>query len=111
MEHLPSFDQFCVNEEQLQKADQSQVMKRLVKSFDQSDINVYLKGMMLELEKPIREKLSRWLSEGRFKQVILYLLKITTDEQLKLKLLNIRKELAMNPAEEESLMKAEEFNS
>jgi hypothetical protein len=100
-ELMPKFENFSINEESivLQKADQSNILKKITKSFDEDDIRIYLKGMLIDLDKTTRKKLLLWLDSKKYKQFIDALLKDIEDPTMRAKLLNIQKSLKQEKEE------------
>lgn len=96
MDNVPNFEDFSINEETLQKVDQSALVKRITKSFDISDLKIYLKGFMLGLSLAERKKLTAWLDDTQYKKVIDYIIKNSENEtnntKLKTLLMALKKE-------------------
>ncbi len=103
MEHLIRYEDFMVekimNEEELVKADQSQIMKKIARSFDNDDLKLYLQGMMLDLDITTRKKYKKLLDDGKYRELITFLIKGTSDPLTSNKLLAIKKEFLTSKGE------------
>lgn len=92
LEHIPSFDDFKMNEGTLIPIHQTQLMKTITKAFDVNDLKYYLKGMMIDLDITKRKRLVSLLEEGKYRTVINMLISVNeTDPVAVLKLRTIYK--------------------
>lgn len=80
MKDVPLFEDYLKEETALPKADQSQLVKQITKSFDVTDLKIYLKGMMLGFDISTRKRLLAYLDNGNYRKVIDHLIKDTDDD-------------------------------